>query len=157
LLQVFEYLLQNGADPTLTASAASSQVSSPPFMIDSPEVIVLTRVYVYTNFTNKVRDWTVPILHRARQLAYLMWQSVRCSSFHPSSQTRSNVVVKTEVLQGRGWKVGEVKETLSGLVQKYSQVPKKAAYTYTGPNIGESPVWYWRGVMDYVIDSIFGI
>jgi hypothetical protein len=67
------------------------------------------------------------------------------------------IAVKTEVLQGRGWKVGEVKETLSGLVQKYSQVPKKAAYTYTGPNIGESPVWYWRGVMDYVIDSIFGI
>lgn len=39
--------------------------------------------------------------------------------------------------QGRGWKVGEVKEKLSELVKKHSQVPKKAAYTYSGPNIGE--------------------
>jgi hypothetical protein len=33
--------------------------------------------------------------------------------------------------------LGEVKDKLSELVQKFSQVPKKAAFTYTGANIGE--------------------
>ena len=40
--------------------------------------------------------------------------------------------------QGRGWEPGQVKRKLQGLIDKYKDVPKKPAYTYSGPWIGTS-------------------
>ena len=42
-------------------------------------------------------------------------------------------------LQGRGWRVGEVRAKLAEMIEKHKSVPKKPAYTYQGPPFGWSP------------------
>ncbi|CAK0736733.1 hypothetical protein CVIRNUC_000794 [Coccomyxa viridis] len=44
--------------------------------------------------------------------------------------------VDVAVKKGRGWEPGQVKRKLQGLIDKYKDVPKKPAYTYSGPLIG---------------------
>ena len=43
------------------------------------------------------------------------------------------------VCQGYGWAVGQIREILSTLIDKYRHVqPKQPDYTYNGPMIGAS-------------------
>ncbi len=43
-------------------------------------------------------------------------------------------------VQGRGWEPGQLRAKLQELIEKHSEVPKAAAYTHSGPQIGETKV-----------------
>ena len=76
---------------------------------------------------------------QARPLALLLSQPRRArpaAAALRSLPSQSRCVARRWAAQGRGWQPGQVRARLAALVERYREVPKQPATTYTGGDIG---------------------
>ena len=120
-LQIFQYLLEQGADPRLCTWLPDPQAK--------------TR----TGQQSLPLDMAVNKVSRS-ELSVAIWPytpsptppNTARTNFAPRSRPRNSVLRE----QGKGWQPGEVRAQLQRLIDQHAQVAKKPAFTYHGPGMG---------------------
>ncbi|BDA44410.1 probable protein phosphatase 1 regulatory subunit 27 at N-terminal half [Coccomyxa sp. Obi] len=128
--------LDRGAGAALHFAAESGQLECVRFLVEERGAPV--------NQRDLNRGWTP--LHRCAQMAhhthapylevfkYLLQQGADASILSkdfPQSKPQS-------AIDGRGWEPGQVKAKLQDLVEAHSDIPKAAAFTHSGGQIGDT-------------------